>query len=101
MGTFGSDVLSTKPYVSSANYVDEMSDHCSHCPYYKTETTGEGACPFHSLYWNFLDRNAEHLGNNHRMGLVYNHLDTKDEEELREIRERANHLRTRAQNGGL
>jgi deoxyribodipyrimidine photolyase-related protein len=101
MGTFGSGVLSTKPYVSSANYVDKMSDHCSACPYYKTKTTGEGACPFNALYWDFLDRNEEHLGNNHRMGLVYNHLDNKEVAELEEIRERADHLRARAQKGRL
>ena len=99
MGTFGSGVLSTKPYVSSANYVDKMSDHCSGCPYYKTKTTGEGACPFNALYWDFLDRNEDRLGDNHRMGLVYNHLDNKDDEELSAIRERAATLRERARDG--
>ena len=101
MGTFGSGVLSTKPYVSSANYVDKMSDYCSGCPYYKTKTTGEGACPFNTFYWDFLDRNEETLGNNHRMGLVYNHLSNKDDEELSAIRERAEDLRARAQRGDL
>jgi len=97
MGTFGSDALSTKPYVSSANYVDKMGDYCSDCPYHKTKTTGERACPFNALYWDFLDRNAEHLADNHRMGLVYNHLENKDDSEREAIRERAETLRDRAQ----
>jgi len=97
MGTFGTGVLSTKPYVSSANYVDKMGDYCSDCPYYKTKTTGEGACPFNALYWDFLDRNAEHLADNHRMGLVYNHLSNKDDSEREAIQDRAETLRERAQ----
>ncbi|QSG11690.1 Uncharacterized protein HSBGL_1267 [Halapricum desulfuricans] len=101
MGTFGTDVLSTKPYVSSANYVDKMSDYCGDCPYYKTKTTGERACPFNALYWDFLDRNAEHLSDNHRMGLVYNHLENKGEDEREAIRARAERLRERAQRSEL
>jgi len=101
MGTSGSSVLSTKPYVSSANYVDEMSDYCGDCPYYKTRTTGERACPFNTLYWDFLERNADTLQDNHRMGLVYNHLDNKSDDELETIRDRAASLRDRARRGTL
>ncbi|MFW6017804.1 MAG: cryptochrome/photolyase family protein [Halapricum sp.] len=101
MGTFGTDALSTKPYVSSANYVDRMSDYCGDCPYDKTKTTGESACPFNALYWDFLDRNAEHLADNHRMGLVYNHLENKTEREREAIRERAVMVRDRAQRSEL
>ncbi len=101
MGTFADDVMSTKPYVSSANYVDRMSDHCSGCPYYKTKTTGEGSCPFNALYWEFLGRNEDRLRSNHRMGLVYSHWDDKDEAERREIRERADEIRAMAEDGRL
>ena len=89
------------PNAASANYIDRMSDHCSNCPYYKTKTTGEGACPFNALYWEFLDRNADELRSNHRMGLVYSHLDDKDETELEEIRERAETVREMAGQGEL
>jgi deoxyribodipyrimidine photolyase-related protein len=101
MGLYGADVFATKPYAASANYVDKMSDYCSDCQYYKTKTTGEGACPFNTLYWDFLDRNEERLRSNHRMGLVYSHVDNKDEAELTAIRERAEELRDRAQRGDL
>ena len=101
MGTFGTDTLSTKPYAASANYVDRMSDYCSGCQYYKTKTTGEGACPFNTLYWDFLGRNEDTLRSNHRMGLVYSHWDNKDGDEREAIEERAEELRRRAESGRL
>jgi len=101
MGVFGSDALSTKPYAASANYVDDMSDYCSGCPYYKTKTTGEGACPFNALYWDFLGRNEDDLRSNHRMGLVYSHWDDKDDDERAAIRERVAQIRELAAAGEL
>jgi deoxyribodipyrimidine photolyase-related protein len=101
MGSYGHGVFATKPYASSANYVDKMSDYCSGCPYYKTKTTGEGACPFNALYWDFLGRNEDQLGSNHRMGLVYSHWDDKDAEEREAIHERAAEIRSMAERGEL
>ncbi|MFB6251527.1 MAG: cryptochrome/photolyase family protein [Halobellus sp.] len=101
MGSFGTDVLSSKPYAASANYIDGMSDHCANCAYAKTKTTGENACPFNALYWDFLDRNEETLRGTGRMGLMYSHVDRKDDEEWVEIRERAAELRERADAGTL
>ena len=97
MGSFGQGIFATKPYASSANYVNKMSDYCGDCDYYHTKATGEGACPFNTLYWDFLDRNEDRLGDNHRMRLVYSHLDNKDEEELDAIRERASEVRSMAE----
>jgi deoxyribodipyrimidine photolyase-related protein len=101
MGSYGSGAFATKPYAASANYVDRMSDHCSGCPYYKTKTTGEGACPFNALYWEFLGRNENRLRSNHRMGLVYSHWEDKDAEEREAIRERAAEVREMAEQGDL
>jgi deoxyribodipyrimidine photolyase-related protein len=101
MGSFGTDALSTKPYVASANYVDGMSDYCAGCRYDKDETTGEKACPFNALYWDFLGRNEERLRSNHRMGLVYSHWNDKDETERRAIETRVEELRKRAESGEL
>jgi len=100
MGTFGTDAVSTKPYVSSANYVQRMSDYCGDCVYDPDATTGERACPFNALYWDFLDRHEDRLRSNHRMGLVYSHLDSKDDKERAAIRERAATVRERLQNRG-
>lgn len=101
MGSFGAGIFATKPYASSANYVDKMSDHCADCQYYKTKTTGEGACPFNTFYWEFLGRNEEDLRSNHRMALVYSHWDNKDETERAEIFDRAEELREMAATGEL
>jgi len=102
MGSFGHGVFATKPYVSSANYIDKMSDYCADCPYAKTKTTGENACPFNALYWDFLARHEDQLRSNHRMGLLYGHVDTKRErDELEGIRERIADLRELAADGAL
>ncbi|WP_435358370.1 cryptochrome/photolyase family protein [Haloarchaeobius sp. DFWS5] len=101
MGSFASDVLSTKPYVSSANYVQKMSDFCGDCRYDPDETTGEDACPFNALYWDFLDRHEDTLRSNHRMGLMYSHLDRKGDDELAAIRERASAVKEHADDGTL
>jgi deoxyribodipyrimidine photolyase-related protein len=102
MGQYGHGVFATKPYVSSANYIDRMSDYCKDCAYYKTKDTGEGACPFNALYWDFLDRNEDTLRSNHRMGLMYSHVDDKREsDEMAEIRDRVATLREQAERGEL
>jgi deoxyribodipyrimidine photolyase-related protein len=101
MGSFGTDVLSSKPYASSGSYVNRMSDHCASCPYAVSRTTGEGACPFNALYWDFLKEHEETLRGTGRMGLMYSHVDDKDEEEWAAIRERAATVRELAKSGDL
>ncbi len=65
-------IVGTKPYVSSAAYIDKMSHYCGSCFYHKAVKTGEKACPFNSLYWNFYDRNEDKLAKNPRIGMMYN-----------------------------
>jgi len=65
-------IVGTKPYVSSASYIDKMSHYCGTCFYKKALKTGEKSCPFNSLYWNFYDRNEDKLGKNPRIGMMYN-----------------------------
>ncbi|TKX57721.1 cryptochrome/photolyase family protein [Halorubrum sp. SS7] len=101
MGSFGTDVLSSKPYASSGSYVNRMSDHCADCPYAVSRTTGEGACPFNALYWDFLKENEETLRGTGRMGLMYSHVDDKDDAEWESIRERAARVRELAADGEL
>lgn len=68
-------VLATKPYVSSAAYIDRMSDYCKGCHYRKKERTGERACPFNALYWDFHERQRDRLGRNPRMRMMYRQLE--------------------------
>ena len=65
-------IVGTKPYVSSAAYIDKMSHYCGSCFYKKAVKTGDKACPFNSLYWNFYDKNEDKLGKNPRIGMMYN-----------------------------
>jgi deoxyribodipyrimidine photolyase-related protein len=65
-------IVGTKPYVSSASYIDKMSHYCGSCFYKKALKTGDKACPFNSLYWNFYDKNEDKLGKNPRIGMMYN-----------------------------
>ena len=76
-------IVGTKPYVSSANYIKKMGNYCSHCAYSPGKKTGEGACPFNSLYWHFYDQNREKLEKNPRIGMAYRTLDRlKDKEAI-------------------
>ena len=65
-------IIGTKPYVSSATYIDKMSNYCENCFYSKKEKVGEKACPFNSLYWHFYERHENKLGKNPRIGMMYN-----------------------------
>jgi len=68
----------TKPYISSASYIDKMSDYCSNCYYDKKEKIGSKACPFNSLYWNFIDNHRAKLSSNPRMTMMYAVWDKMD-----------------------
>ena len=59
--------MATKPYASGGAYINKMSDSCKGCRYDPKKRTGEAACPFTTLYWDFLARNEEALAGNHRM----------------------------------
>jgi deoxyribodipyrimidine photolyase-related protein len=65
-------IVGTKPYVSSASYIDKMSHYCGSCFYKKALKTGDKSCPFNSLYWNFYDKNEDKLAKNPRIGMMYN-----------------------------
>ena len=82
-------IVATKPYVSSANYMHKMSHYCTQCEYDHKKKVGEGACPFNSLYWDFLDRNRERLGDNPRMGMIYRVWDKNSTEKKNQIIEQA------------
>ncbi|GAW33059.1 deoxyribodipyrimidine photo-lyase-related protein [Roseovarius sp. A-2] len=72
-------IIASKPYVSSGNYIAKMSDYCGNCAYSVKQKTGEGACPFNLLYWDFLIRHRERFRRNPRMGPVYRTWDKMDD----------------------
>lgn len=63
--------LGTKPYTASGNYINRMSDYCTTCMYDPRQRTGEKACPFNALYWDFLARNQTKLKSNRRLAQPY------------------------------
>ncbi|MBC3863711.1 cryptochrome/photolyase family protein [Undibacterium jejuense] len=71
-------LLATKPYVSSAAYIDKMSDYCKGCYYDKKSRIGDNACPFNALYWDFFERNKAALSKNPRIGMAYRQLEKMD-----------------------
>jgi deoxyribodipyrimidine photolyase-related protein len=79
-------LMASKPYAASGNYINKMSDYCASCAYKVSVRTGEGACPFNFLYWDFIDRNREVLGRNPRMSLVYKALDRLPADEIKAAR---------------
>ncbi|GIW88709.1 MAG: cryptochrome/photolyase family protein [Isosphaeraceae bacterium] len=61
-------ITATKPYIASAAYVNRMSDFCKGCRFDPKVRSGDGACPFNTLYWNFLLTHEERLRASPRLG---------------------------------
>lgn len=59
--------MASKPYAAGGAYIDRMSDYCKGCRYDRKKRTGEDACPFTTLYWDFLARHADTFGRNPRV----------------------------------
>jgi deoxyribodipyrimidine photolyase-related protein len=73
MATFAvGDLMTTKPYVAGAAYVDRMSDYCDGCAF-DPKTT----CPVTRLYWAFLARHRERLAGNQRLAMPLRSLDRR------------------------
>lgn len=73
-------VLASKPYAASGAYIHKMSNYCQHCHYNVKEKSGAQACPFNYLYWDFLARNEDKLGNNPRLAMPYRTLSKMSDE---------------------
>jgi deoxyribodipyrimidine photolyase-related protein len=82
-------IVATKPYVSAAAYIHKMSNYCDQCTYDKNKRTGADACPFNSLYWNFLDDKKSYFLKNNRMAMMLRLLDKIPTEELVQLKLRA------------
>ncbi|CAN5463795.1 cryptochrome/photolyase family protein [soil metagenome] len=90
MSTYADGGLTaTKPYVSGAAYINKMSNYCGHCQFDPKKSSGPGSCPFTALYWTFLERNQETLGNNFRLQMPYTTLRKKSQQDLVQLRTRA------------
>lgn len=73
-------LIASKPYAASGNYIQRMSHYCKSCHYDVKKKTGEGSCPFNSLYWHFIHRHQAEFETNPRMGFPLKHWKSLDHE---------------------
>ncbi len=81
--------MASKPYIASGKYVQRMSNYCGNCRFDPAQSTGATACPFTTLYWDFLMRHEEALAGNPRMTLQLKNLERLDRSERSAIRGQA------------
>ena len=89
-------LMGSKPYVATGKYIERMSPHCKGCRYDPAQRTGERACPFTTLYWDFLMRHEATLARNPRMALQVKNLARLSDADKQAIRERAAAIRSGA-----
>ena len=91
-------IIGTKPYCSGGNYINKMSNFCNGCRYDPKKRTGDDACPFTTLYWEFMDRHYDKLKHNARMKFPLKTLEKMrtNADDMNAIRTRADALRKNA-----
>ncbi len=85
--------MASKPYVATGQYIARMSNACAGCRYQPAKRTGDDACPFTTLYWDFLARHEARLAANPRMALQVKNLARLSQEERAAIDARARRIR--------
>ncbi len=92
-------MMATKPYAAGGNYIGTMSDYCGGCRYDRKQRIGDDACPFTTLYWDFLARHHDLLVKNPRIARQVRASEQLSD--LRAVRERAVEVRRRLDEGTL
>lgn len=90
-------VMASKPYAATGKYIQRMSNYCAGCRFNPKNATGDDACPFTTLYWDFLMRHEKLLAKNQRMSLQVKNLERKSATERKAIRARSAELRQKWQ----
>lgn len=88
-------VVGSKPYAASGRYIQRMSNYCSKCIYKPDQATGDMACPFTTLYWDFLMRHEQRFLDHPRAAMQWRMLNKLDEEKRGAIAEQAAALAAR------
>ncbi|UXH77404.1 cryptochrome/photolyase family protein [Roseateles amylovorans] len=86
-------VMGSKPYIATGKYIQRMSPHCRDCRYDPSQRTGDRACPFTTLYWDFLMRHESLLARNPRMALQVKNLARLTPADKQAVTERAAAIR--------
>lgn len=88
-------IMASKPYVATGKYIQRMSNYCRNCRFKPQNATGDDACPFTTLYWDFLIRHERKLRDNARMRLQINNLGKKSRGERNALLKTASALKSR------
>jgi deoxyribodipyrimidine photolyase-related protein len=92
-------IMASKPYVASGKYIQRMSNYCAGCPYDPGQSTGPKACPFTTLYWNYLLQHESQLQGNPRMTMQLRHLKRLGPEQREAIQAQSARIRTGFEHG--
>jgi deoxyribodipyrimidine photolyase-related protein len=90
-------IMASKPYAATGKYIDRMSNYCAGCRFDPAKSVGAEACPFTTLYWDFLLRHEPLLAKNQRMALQVKNIARLGESERAAIRARVQEIQN---NGG-
>jgi deoxyribodipyrimidine photolyase-related protein len=94
-------LMASKPYAASGKYISRMSNFCDGCAYDPEQMTGEQACPFNALYWDFISRNAGKLRANQRLNYTFATLDRMSLDKRAGIKAQAAYVFARLDAGTL
>jgi len=90
-------IMASKPYAATGKYIQRMSNYCAGCRFDPAKSTGPDACPFTTLYWDFLLRHEALLARNQRMALQVKNLARFKPADRASIQRQANEIKA---NGG-
>ncbi|QHJ01417.1 cryptochrome/photolyase family protein [Xylophilus rhododendri] len=86
-------LMGSKPYVASGRYIERMSPACKSCRYRPAESVGDDACPFTTLYWDFLLRHRALLAGHPRLEHQLRSADRLDAQQRAAIKQRSAAIR--------
>jgi deoxyribodipyrimidine photolyase-related protein len=86
-------VIGSKPYIATGKYIQRMSPHCTGCRYDPAQRSGDSACPFTTLYWDFLMRHESMLAKNPRVALQVKNVARLTDAQKQAVHERAAAIR--------
>lgn len=73
-------LMASKPYIATGKYIDRMSNYCKGCQFKPDQSHGQDACPFTTLYWDFLMRHESSMNKNPRMMMQVRNLKRMSDE---------------------
>ena len=91
-------LMASKPYIATGQYIARMGSkqHCASCRYDPAQRDGDRACPYTTLYWDFLARHEKRLAANPRMALQVRNLVRLSDTQKQAVAERAAAIRSGA-----